>query len=131
MNGYRTTHRRTSAGRAGMSRSESSRSGERRRFVGSSPRDPSNPSQGEGLIARMLPLPARGPVAVVQRSLVGSAGLEDPAARLCRPPAARRLMIEKYLNGQLPTLDQAGFAETGHVRKCGYLGLATKRRPWR
>ena len=71
-----------------------------------------NPAQAESLIARMLPLPPEDQWAVVQaiayselpgwKSLLRSFGDHLPA---------RRLMIEKYLNGQLPTLDQAGFTE--------------------
>jgi hypothetical protein len=86
----------------------------------------SNPAQAHSLIAQMLPLPPEDQWAVVQaiayselpgwKSLLRSFGDHLPA---------RRLMIEKYLNGQLPTLDQAGFTkEPGAFAKLGgYLGL--------
>jgi len=43
---------------------------------------------------------------------------------------ARRLMIEKYLNGQLPTLDQAGFTEEpgAFAKLGGYLGFGDKKK---
>jgi hypothetical protein len=85
-----------------------------------------NPARAESLIAKMLPLPPEDQWAVVQaiayselpgwKTLLRSFGDRLPA---------RRLMIEKYLNGKLPTLDQAGFTEEpgAFAKLGGYIGL--------
>ena len=91
----------------------------------------SNPAQAEGLIARMLPLPPEDQWAVVQAIAYSELpGWKSLLTRFNERLPARRRMIEKYLAGQLPTLDQAGFAqEPGAFRKLGgYLGLGDKER---
>ncbi len=88
-----------------------------------------NPAHAERLAVRMLPLPPEDQWAVVQAIAYSELPdwkslLRDVAPRL----PARRLMIDKYLAGELPTLDQAGFEEKpGAWQKIGgYLGLADK-----
>jgi hypothetical protein len=89
-----------------------------------------SPAQADSLIARMLPLPPEDQWAVVQ----AIAYSELPGWKMLlrsvsdRLPA-RRLMIDKYLNGQLPTLDQAGFTrEPGAFAKLGgYIGLGDNK----
>lgn len=90
-----------------------------------------NPAQVEALIARMLPLPPEDQWAVVQAIAYSDLPgwktlLRSVADRL----PARRLMIDKYLDGQLPTLDQAGFSEEpgAFAKLGGYLGLGDKKK---
>jgi hypothetical protein len=90
----------------------------------------SNPAQAEGLIGRMLPLPPEDQWAVVQAIAYSELpGWKSLLRSFAERLPARRLMTEKYLNGQLPTLDQAGFAaEPGTFAKLGgYLGLGDKK----
>jgi len=89
-----------------------------------------NPAQAENLIARMLPLPPEDEWAVVQAIAYSELpGWKSLLRSFADRLSARRLMIEKYLNGQLPTLDQAGFTEEpGTFAKLGgYLGLGDKK----
>lgn len=88
-----------------------------------------NPTRAEGLVGRMLPLPPEDQWAVVQA--IAYSGLPDWKGMLRRvadkvPP--KRIMIDKYLAGELPTLDQAGFTKKpGTFAKLGgYLGLGDK-----
>jgi hypothetical protein len=88
-----------------------------------------NPAEADGLIARMLPLPPEDQWAVVQA--IAYSGLPDWKGLMTRFTdrlAARRLMIDKYLSGKLPTLDQAGFEKKpGAFEKLGgYIGLGGK-----
>ena len=88
------------------------------------------PAQAESLIARMLPLPPEDEWAVVQAIAYSELpGWKSLLRTFTERLPARRLMIEKYLNGQLPTLDQAGFAEEpGTFAKLGgYLGFGDKK----
>ena len=86
----------------------------------------SNPAQAEGLIVKMLPLPPEDQWAVVQAIAYSELpGWKSLLRSFNDRLPARRLMIERYLNGQLPTLGQAGFTkEPGAFAKLGgYLGL--------
>jgi hypothetical protein len=90
----------------------------------------SNPREAERLIGRMLPLPAEDQWAVVQA--IAYSGLPDwkTLLRTVAPKLpARARMIDKYLAGELPTLDQAGFEEKpGTFEKLGgYIGLGDKK----
>ena len=90
-----------------------------------------NPAQAETLIARMLPLPPEDQWAVVQAIAYSELpGWKTLLRSFADRLPARRLMIEKYLDGQLPTLDQAGFAgEPGAFAKLGgYLGFGDNRK---
>ena len=90
-----------------------------------------NPSEAEGLIARMLPLPPEDQWAVVQAIAYSDLpGWKNLLRTFTERLPARRLMIEKYLDGQLPTLDQAGFTdEPGAFAKLGgYLGFGDKKK---
>jgi hypothetical protein len=89
----------------------------------------SNPARAEALIGRMLPLPPEDQWAVVQAIAYSELPewknlLRSVADRL----PARRLMIDKYLAGTLPTLDQAGFEKKpGAFAKLGsFVGLGPK-----
>jgi hypothetical protein len=88
-----------------------------------------NPARAEALVGRMLPLPAEDQWAVVQAIAYSELPdwktlLRNVADRL----PARRRMIDKYLAGELPTLEQAGFErKPGAFEKLGgYLGLGHK-----
>jgi hypothetical protein len=90
-----------------------------------------NPAQAETLIARMLPLPPEDQWAVVQAIAYSELpGWKTLLRSFADRLPARRLMIERYLNGQLPTLDQAGFAEEPgtFARLGGYLGLGDNKK---
>src|SRR5262249_19741107 len=70
----------------------------------------SDPAHAEGMIAKMLPLPPEDQWAVVQAIAYSELpGWKDLLRTFNDRLSARRLMIERYLNGKLPTLDQAGF----------------------
>ena len=86
----------------------------------------SNPAQAESLIAKMLPLPPEDQWAVVQAIAYSELpGWKNLLRSFSDRLSARRLMIEKYLNGRLPTLDHAGFSEEpgAFAKLGGYLGL--------
>jgi hypothetical protein len=72
-----------------------------------------NPEKADDLIGKLLPLPENDQWVIVQA--IAYSGLADWKALLAkfapRMPT-RRLMIHKYLAGQLPTLDQAGFEKS-------------------
>jgi hypothetical protein len=90
----------------------------------------SNPAQAESLVGRMLPLPPEDQWAIVQG--IAYSGLPDwktLLGKFAERMPARHLMIEKYLAGQLPTLDQAGFEKSpGAFEKLGsYIGLGPKQ----
>jgi hypothetical protein len=90
-----------------------------------------NPAQAETLIARMLPLPPEDQWAVVQAIAYSEApGWKNLLSAFTERLPARRLMIEKYLKGELPTLEQAGFAEEpGTFAKLGgYLGFGDNKK---
>jgi|SRR5579871_1298939 len=89
-----------------------------------------NPAQAESLVAKMLPLPPEDEWVVVQAIAYSELpGWKTMLRSFSDRLSARRLMIEKYLNGQLPTLDQAGFTqEPGAFAKLGgYVGLGDKK----
>jgi hypothetical protein len=91
----------------------------------------SNPAHAESLIAKMLPLPPEDQWAVVQAIAYSELpGWKNLLRQFTERMPARRLMIEKYLNGQLPTLDQAGFTEEpgAFAKLGGYLGLGDKKK---
>jgi hypothetical protein len=90
----------------------------------------SDPRDAERLVGRMLPLPPEDQWAVVQA--IAYSGLPDwkTVLRAVAPRLPLRArMVEKYLAGELPTLDQAGFEEKpGTFAKLGgYLGLGDKK----
>jgi hypothetical protein len=70
----------------------------------------SNPGNAEGIVDKMLPLPPEDQWVVVQA--IAYSGLPEWRTLLetfaARMPT-RRLMIDRYLAGKLPTLAQAGF----------------------
>jgi hypothetical protein len=90
-----------------------------------------NPGEAERLIDRMLPLPPEDQWAMVQAiAYSGAPGWKQLLYRVTERLPARRLMIEKYLLGELPTLDQAGFEKSpGTFARLGrYLGLRQERK---
>jgi hypothetical protein len=90
-----------------------------------------NPAQAETLIARMLPLPPEDQWAVVQAIAYSELpGWKTLLRSLADRLPARRLMIERYLDGQLPTLDRAGFSEEpgAFAKLGGYLGLGDSKK---
>lgn len=85
-----------------------------------------NPAQASVLLDRMLPLPPEDQWALVQAIAYSELpGWKDLLYRYRGQLQARHLMVEKYLMGELPTLQQAGFEEQpGAFDKIGgYLGL--------
>jgi hypothetical protein len=90
-----------------------------------------NPAQAETLIARMLPLPPEDQWAVVQAIAYSELpGWKTLLRGFADRLPARRLMIERYLDGQLPTLDQAGFSEEpgAFTKLGGYLGFGDSKK---
>jgi len=90
-----------------------------------------NAAQADALLDRMLPLPPEDQWALVQAIAYSELpGWKDLLYRYTMRLPARRLMIEKYLLGELPTLDQAGFEKPpGPFAKIGgYLGFGRKDR---
>jgi hypothetical protein len=88
-----------------------------------------NAMQADALLDRMLPLPPEDQWALVQAIAYSQLpGWKDLLYRYTERLPARRLMIEKYLMGEMPTLDQAGFEKSpGPFAKIGgYLGLGHK-----
>src|SRR3984957_3826079 len=88
-----------------------------------------NPGQADGLVDRMLPLPPEDQWALVQAIAYSELpGWKDLLYRNTERLPTRRLMVEKYLMGEMPTLDQAGFEKSpGPFAKIGgYLGLGHK-----
>ena len=68
----------------------------------------SNPDEADALIAKMFPLPSEHQWAIVRA--IAYSGLPDWRTLMQRTAErmpARRVMIEKFLSGKLPTLDQA------------------------
>ena len=87
----------------------------------------SNPDQAEELIGKMLPLPAGQQWAIVRA--IAYSGLPE-WKQLLRNVAprlpARKVMIDKYLAGELPTLDRMALAEPSPSwgeRMRGYLDV--------
>jgi hypothetical protein len=69
-----------------------------------------NPGKADELIAKMLPLPAEDDWAIVRGiAYSGATGWKDILNRLADRLPARRLMIEKYVTGKLPTLDDVAY----------------------
>ena len=88
-----------------------------------------DPVRAEALIGRMLPLPPEDQWAVVQAvAYSGLPNWKGLLRGLTDKLPAKRIMIDKYLAGQLPTLDQAGFTDKPGVfaRLGGYVGLGDK-----
>jgi len=91
-----------------------------------------NPGPADELISRMLPLPPEDQWAIVQAiAYSGIPGWKPLLTRFAERLPARRLMVEKYLSGQLATLDQAGFEKSpGTFQKIGgFLGLHKEKKP--
>jgi hypothetical protein len=93
-----------------------------------------NPAQADRLVDRMLPLPPEDQWALVQAIAYSEMpGWKNLLYRYTDRLPARQLMVEKYLLGELPTLDQAGFEEKpGTFAKLGgYIGLGRddKKKP--
>jgi hypothetical protein len=89
-----------------------------------------NPTRAEALVDRMLPLPPEDQWAVVQAiAYSGLPGWKNVLRSVAPKLPLRQRMIDKYLAGQLPTLDQAGFTkQPGAFAKLeGYLGFGDKQ----
>jgi hypothetical protein len=85
-----------------------------------------NPGEAARLVERMLPLPPEDQWAMVQAiAYSGAPGWRQLLYRVTERLPARRLMIEKYLLGEMPTLDQAGFEKSpgAFLKLGGFLGL--------
>lgn len=70
-----------------------------------------NPARAEELIGRMLPLPPEQQWVIVRA--IAYSGLpewKELLGRLAERLPARKVMIERYLAGKLPTLDEIAFA---------------------
>jgi hypothetical protein len=92
-------------------------------------KDPENAGAFVGFIAG-LPLPPEDQWAIVQAIAYSELpGWKSLLTQFTERLPTRRLMIEKYLAGQLPTLDEAGFTkQPGAFQKLGgYLGLGDKK----
>jgi hypothetical protein len=88
-----------------------------------------NAAQADQLLERMLPLPAEDQWALVQAVAYSEMpGWKDLLYRHRASLPTRQLMIQKYLMGELPTLQQAGFREApGTFEKLGgWIGLGDK-----
>jgi hypothetical protein len=71
----------------------------------------SNPGKADELIGKMFPLPPEDDWAIIRGiAYSGAAGWKDMLNRLAERLPARRPMIEKYVNGKLPTLGDLSFA---------------------
>ncbi len=89
-----------------------------------------NAAQADRLLDRMLPLPPEDQWALVQAvAYSGMTGWKDLLYRHRASLPTRQLMIEKYLMGELPTLQQAGFTQApGTFDKLGgFIGLDHRR----
>jgi len=89
-----------------------------------------NPTRAEALVDRMLPLPPEDQWAVVQAIAYSELpGWKNVLRSVAPKLPLRQRMIDKYLAGQLPTLDQAGFTkQPGAFAKLeGYLGFGDKQ----
>jgi hypothetical protein len=96
-------------------------------FIAGALRD--NAAHADAMVDRMLPLPPEDQWALVQAIAYSEMpGWKNLLYRYAERLPARRLMSEKYLLGELPTLDEAGFEEKpGTFDKIGgYLGLGRK-----
>ena len=88
-----------------------------------------NAVQADALLDRMLPLPPEDQWALVQAVAYSDMpGWKDLLYRHRASLPTRQLMIEKYLMGEMPTLDQAGFEKSpGPFAKIGgYIGFGHK-----
>ncbi|HLH92818.1 MAG TPA: hypothetical protein VKX28_30710 [Xanthobacteraceae bacterium] len=93
-----------------------------------------NPAHADAMLDRMLPLAPEDQWALVQAIAYSEMpGWKNLLYRYAGRLPARRLMSEKYLLGELPTLDEAGFEEKpGAFAKIGgYLGFGhdDKKKP--
>jgi hypothetical protein len=89
-----------------------------------------NPTRSEALVDRMLPLPPEDQWAVVQAIAYSELpGWKNVLRSVAPKLPLRQRMIDKYLAGELPTLDQAGFTkQPGAFAKLeGYLGFGDKQ----
>src|SRR5216683_6951984 len=72
-----------------------------------------NPERANDLIGKLLALPANDQWVIVQAiAYSGRPDWKNLLARFAPRMPTRRLMIQKYLDGRLPTLDQAGFEKS-------------------
>jgi hypothetical protein len=70
-----------------------------------------NPVKADELIGKILPLPPEDDWALIRGiAYSGAPGWKDMLNRLTERLPARRPMIEKYVNGKLPTLDDVVYA---------------------
>jgi hypothetical protein len=70
-----------------------------------------NPGKAEELIGKILPLPPEDDWALIRGiAYSGAPGWKDMLSRLSDRLPGRRPMIEKYVNGKLPTLDDVVYA---------------------
>jgi hypothetical protein len=70
-----------------------------------------NSGKADELIGKILPLPPEDDWALIRGiAYSGAPGWKDMLNRLADRLPARRLMIEKYVNGKLPTLDDVAYA---------------------
>ena len=79
-----------------------------------------NPARAEGLIAKMLPIaPADHWVLVRAIAYSGLSNWKELLATFVDRMPTRRAMIDKYLDGKLPTLDQIAYqtAKPGVIDK--------------
>jgi hypothetical protein len=71
----------------------------------------SNPGKADELIGKILPLPPEDDWALVRGiAYSGAPGWKDTLAHLAERLPRRRLMIDKYVNRKLATLDDVAFA---------------------
>jgi len=89
-----------------------------------------NAAQADRLLERMLPLPPEDQWALVQAIAYSDMpGWKDLLYRHRASLPTRQLMIEKYLMGELPTLQQAGFTQApGTFAKLGGLDHGDKKK---
>jgi hypothetical protein len=88
----------------------------------------SNPDQAEELIGKMLPLPAEHQWALVRAiAYSGLPAWKELLRNVAPGLPARQVMIDKYLAGELPTLEQAALFEPSpswSKRMRGYLDVS-------
>jgi len=91
-----------------------------------------NPAQADGMIAKILPLPEEDEWALVRAiAFSGHPQWRNLLARVKPRLVARRAMIDKYLNAQLPTLDQLAIERgpTFRQKMRGYFNVSSYFKP--
>jgi hypothetical protein len=91
-----------------------------------------NPAQADAMIAKILPLPEEDEWVVVRAiAWSGHPQWQHLLARAKPKLVARRAMIDKYLTGQLPTLDQLVIERgpTFRQRMRGYFNVSSYFKP--